>query len=320
MIENFVSKELMMFYNVENFFPPDPKPVHKLDPTPSGLRNWDDRRYTNKLLKIGHVFQLVKEKEGVLPMMCGLSEVQGKKVLEDIVNLDIFENSYSFVHYESMDERGIDVALLYDKAKIEILHSEPITFFFEIDGSDKGYDTTRDVLWCKVGYEKQIINVFVLHLPSKREKDINKPKRDFIVKELKEKILEISKENQEAVIICGDFNENPDDENLKQLIHNENLNMALTNPYQALYQNKVFSTFHYANGLLFDQVILSSNYFSANHPLLFLSAEVFNNEKLRSWEKKFEGRPFRTYVGSRYLGGYSDHFPVYAVFEKKMLK
>ncbi|HPZ26331.1 MAG TPA: endonuclease, partial [Kaistella sp.] len=65
---NTDSKELIAFYNVENLFLPDPPPVHKLDPTISGLRNWDEKRYSNKLFKISHVFQLIKESENALPM------------------------------------------------------------------------------------------------------------------------------------------------------------------------------------------------------------------------------------------------------------
>ena len=77
--------ELFSFYNVENLFLPDPMPKHKSDPTISGLRNWDQRKYQNKLFKISHAFQLMKEENGVLPFMIGLSEVSGRKVLEDLV-------------------------------------------------------------------------------------------------------------------------------------------------------------------------------------------------------------------------------------------
>lgn len=323
-MENPVSKELLMFYNVENFFPADPKPVHKLDPTPSGLRNWDERKYRNKLFKVSHVFQLVKEKEGVLPMMCGLSEIQGKTVLEDLLRSEIFENKYSYIHYNSMDERGVDVALVFDKTKIEILHSEPITFFFEIDEKERinpqeeAYDTTRDILWCKVKFQGQVINVFVLHLPSKRENDINKPKRDYIIKELKEKVIELNIDQKEPIIICGDFNEDPDDENIEFLLHGESSNKLLNNPYQILFKNKVFSTFHQADGLLFDQIIMSNEFFQGNFVLNFSNAVVFNDENLSNWDKKFAGRPFRTFAGSRYIGGYSDHFPVFTIFENKI--
>jgi endonuclease/exonuclease/phosphatase family metal-dependent hydrolase len=304
--------ELFSFYNVENLFLPDPKPKHKLDPTISGLRNWDERKYQNKLFKISHVFQLMKEENGVLPFMIGLSEVSGRKVLEDLVKLEPFNEEYGIVHYNSTDERKVDVALLYDKNKVEVIDSETITFFFEILKKNTGnYDTTRDVLYSKVRYKGEIVNVFIAHLPSKREKDINKPKRAFILNEIRGRILNIVNEEKEHVILCGDFNENPDDENLVKILYDDVHGKVLENPFQQLFSTRNYSTFHYKSGLLFDQILLSKSFFDDNTALSFQEANIFKSEKISSRDRKFEGRPFRTYAGTRYLGGYSDHFPVF---------
>lgn len=308
--------ELFSFYNVENLFLPDPKPVHKLDPTVSGLRNWDDRKYRNKLFKIAHVFQLIKEENGTLPFMIGLSEVSGKKVLEDLVQMEPFNAEYGIVHYNSMDERKVDVALLYNKKKIEVMDSEAITFFFEITNKNQGnYDTTRDVLYSKVKYRGQFVHVFIAHLPSKREKDINKPKRDFIMNEIRTRIMNIVNEDKENIILCGDFNENPDDENLKNILYNNAQEKVMENPFVPLFSAGNYSTFHYKSGLLFDQIILSKSLFSEDNMLIFRDAEIFRPGQIRSRDRKQEGRPFRTYAGTRYLGGYSDHFPVFVRFE-----
>ena len=317
MMENREEKELIAFYNVENLFCPDIPQIHKLDPTASGMQNWDERKYENKLTKIAHVFQLIRESENSLPMLIGLSEVQGRKPLEDLVKLDPFNSTYGIVHYESMDERGVDVALLYDKSKIEIISSEPLTYFFTVEGrNSEYYDTTRDVLLCKVKYAETIINLFVLHLPSKREKDVNKSKREYILKDLHQKVSEISSTTNESVLVCGDFNENPDEEMIANFGYDNEFNKVLLNPYADLFKNGKFSTFHYKNGLLFDQMFLSVNFFNANNPLVFKEAKVFNHEKLSNWDQKFSGRPFRTYAGTRYLGGYSDHFPIFTILSR----
>lgn len=304
------SEELIMFYNAENFYFPEEKAANGQNKLFTGLSNWTPKRFQNKLFKIAHVFQLINE-EHELPMLIGLSEVQGEKVLNELIKLEPFNDNFGIVHYESMDERGVDVALLYDKSKIEIIESEPISFFFEIpDENPENYDTTRDILFCKVRYKEEILNVFVFHLPSKREKDVNKPKRDHIINSIREKIQELSLKN-EAVVLCGDFNENPNEDNLKNVILDFQGNQILQNPFAELFQNRKFSTFHYQFGLLFDQILLSKEFFSENFPLKFTNAEVFNHEKISNWDKKFRGRPFRTYAGTRYLGGYSDHFPVF---------
>lgn len=305
--------ELFTFYNVENLFLPDVKPLHKFDPTKSGLRNWDERKYKNKLFKIAHVFRLIKEKNGVLPFIIGLAEVSGRKVLEELVEIEPFHSQYGIIHYNSMDERRVDVALLYDKSKIEVIHSETITFFFEITNKNiEYYDTTRDVLYSKLKYKGEVINVFVAHLPSKREKNINQSKRDFILNEIHNRILNIVNAQKEHVVLCGDFNENPDDENLINILYDTHHNKVLENPFSELFSNGNYSTFHYKSGLLFDQIILSKSFFNVqnNMNLLFQGAEVFSSEKISSRNRKFANRPFRTYSGTRYLGGYSDHFPV----------
>ena len=127
---NNALKELVAFYNVENLFSPDPPAVHPLDPTPSGLRNWDERRYRNKIQKVAQVFELMREAEEALPMIIGFSEIQGQSPLDELAVMSPFNSEYGVVHYDSMDERGVDVALLYDKNKLELISSEPITYFF----------------------------------------------------------------------------------------------------------------------------------------------------------------------------------------------
>ena len=316
-MENKSNSELIGFYNVENLFCPDLPRVHKLDPTKSGLPNWDERKYQNKLSKISQVFQLISESENGMPMLIGLAEVQGRKPLEDLVKSDPFNSTYGIVHYESMDERGVDVALLYDQSKIEIISSEPITYFFTVEGEkSEYYDTTRDVLFCKVKYLETIINIFVLHLPSKREKDINKSKREYILNDLNEKISKLISTTDEGVMVCGDFNENPDEEMISNFIYDKDFNRILFNPYLDLFKNEKFSTFHYKNGLLFDQMIFSGNFLTSKLQLSFKESMVFNHEKLSTSDRKFAGRPFRTFAGSRYLGGYSDHFPILTLFNK----
>lgn len=311
--------ELFAFYNVENLFLPDPPQIHRRDPTLSGLRNWDTRKYRIKLSKIAHVFRLMKEETGALPSIIGLCEISGKKVLEDLIELDPFCSEYGIVHYNSLDERKVDVALLYNKSRVEIIDSEAITFFFEIeDHRPDNYDTTRDVLYTKLKWNEEIMNVFVTHLPSKREKDINQPKRNFILNEIRSRVLKLINTDQENVIVCGDFNQNPDDENLVKFLYDDSQKKIMQNPFQKLFSEKKYSTFHYKSGLLFDQIMLSESFFSAHATLSFQDAAIFSPKSISAGNKNFEGRPFRTYSGTRYLGGFSDHFPVFIILKKKL--
>lgn len=306
------NSEVLMFYNVENLLIPVSSNQH-FQKNNFGVRRWNTKRYQSKLFKITQVIDLIKQEEGILPMLIGFAEIQGRKPIEDLLKLDPLNKNYNFVHYESMDERGMDVALVYDETKLELLHSEPISYFFEVEDHNTEYfDTTRDALHCKMKYESKIINVFVLHLPSKREKDINKPKRNYILKNIKEIIETIKTDTEESVIIIGDFNENPNEDNMQMLT--DFSDQFLYNPFIEQYNEKQFSTFHHGDGLLFDQILISKDFLTKTSKLTFSKARVFIHKKITNWDKKFRGRPFRTFSGSRYMGGYSDHFPVLAKF------
>ncbi|RMF00010.1 MAG: endonuclease/exonuclease/phosphatase family protein, partial [Bacteroidetes bacterium] len=50
----------------------------------------------------------------------------------------------------------------------------------------------------------------------------------------------------------------------------------------------------------------------------FYRAYIFNPTYLTQKTGHFKGYPFRTFAGDTYLGGYSDHFPVYVAFLKKV--
>lgn len=311
------NKEWAMFYNVENLFPPDEKFVKGESKKFSGLKKWNEWRYKHKIHRIGSVFEYIKAEKGALPMLIGLAEIADSTVLEDLLAHSVFGNQYAFVHYDSLDERGVDTALLYDKTKINYLDSETVSFIFEFgdDGKD-GTDTTRDVLQCKVEYEGEMLNIFVLHLPSKRERDINQPKRDYILNTVKERAVELIKYQREPVIILGDFNENPYAENINFLLYHEGLDKLLENPFINLYTQRKYSVYYQKQGLLFDQIILSEYFYVQGAVLKFSGAEVFSHQNMKMQDGKYQGRPFRTYGGMKYLGGYSDHFPVLVEFEK----
>ena len=156
----------MLFRSTSSCFPVT-IPKQKLDPTISGFKNWDERKYQNKLHKIANVFRLIEEQEEVLPMIVGLAEVYGEQNLKDLVALEPFNNHFGVVHYDSLDERGVDTALLYDKRKIEVIETEPISFIFENDANSKeNFDTTRDVLFCKLKYNDAFNPLFTIYATS----------------------------------------------------------------------------------------------------------------------------------------------------------
>lgn len=305
------TEEIIAFYNVENLFPPDPPVMHYLDPTPSGLKNWDERKYQVKLRKIAEVFHLISLHKGQSPLFIGLSEIQGEQPLQDLLAKDVFKE-YAFVRNGNLDRRGMGVYLLYQKKRIQLISSETLDLAvgFEVDTSEE--ISARSILKCKFLLDSAVFNVLLLHLPSQRDNNVKIKLRTHILKALKEEITKIDKE--EAVIMMGDFNVNPDDENIAALFYQNQNRRCFNNPFLPLYTARQFSAYHQRGGLLFDQIMFSEEFYDNRFPMQFSGAEVFSHPRLRAAGRKFAARPARTYAGTRYIGGYSDHFPVLASF------
>ena len=297
-----MNSELMMFYNVENFYPPN----QNSEDSPSfGLRNWDDYKYYLKIRKITNVFHFIEEDFGQLPAIIGLAEIGAKSVLEDLVNGNSPVKDYDIIYQSSKDSRGLSVAMLFDKSKFTLSKYQVLQFPMD-DSLEYG---TRDILHTELLSDGKKLHVFVLHLPSKRNQDIKKDFRHYILEKLSEILQELF-EKGEAVILMGDFNENPDAETIQQLCIGKDGNGLLSNPFEALYHQNQFSTFHGKKGVCFDQILFTENALKDKFSLKNIEVETYNNPRLRNKDRKNKNYPNRTFSGSRYIGGYSDHFPV----------
>ena len=165
-----MNSELMMFYNVENLFPPD----YESDEKPvSGFRNWDSYKYKLKIRKLNNVFRFIKEDHGLLPSVIGLAEIGAQSVLEDLVDENSPIHNYEIIYQQSKDSRGLSVALLFDKEKYGLIKLQ--TLQFQMDET-VAFDT-RDIFHTELLFEEKKLHVFVSHLPSKRNRDEKDPGR-----------------------------------------------------------------------------------------------------------------------------------------------
>lgn len=297
-----MNSELMVFYNVENLFPPDSGSDEK---PASGFRNWDSYKYNLKIRKLSNVFRFIEEDYGRLPSIIGLAEIGDRSVLEDLVNENSPIHNYEIIYQKSQDSRGLSVALLFDKTKRTLIQCN--TLKFQMDEA-VAFDT-RDILQAEFLFEGKKFHIFVCHLPSKREKDAKKAQRNYIIKQLHKTIQNFASKG-EPIILMGDFNENPDAEELQQLLLDDNGNKMLSNPFESLYLNNQFSTFHGKKGVGFDQILYSEDLLLEQFNFQAISAEIYNTPRLRNKDRKNSIYPLRTYSGSRYVCGWSDHFPV----------
>lgn len=306
------------FYNTENFFDAnDDEFKHDVDFTPNGRKKWTDNRYRIKVKKIGQaISQLGMAETGNPPLFVGLAEVENANVLNDLVHSEFLkEFNYQFIHFESLDERGIDTALIYRADLIQPIKVEAIQLTFPEFGDPT--DFSRDVLYVKFKFHHHIIHAFVMHLPSRRDDDVNRDFRNLILTKVRKRMDEIfTKEPEAYIILMGDMNGNPDDLDAVNILQTRNVNQMnpneLFNPMFELKKN-TGSLKHEGKWILFDQILFSHAFFNSLSGMVWLKTDVYKDKLIQDSDRRFSGSPFRTYAGNRYLGGYSDHFPVYAI-------
>ncbi len=301
------------FYNVENLFDTEDNPnTHDDDFLPSAKKRWTDKRYLNKLHKLSTVIPKIGEDDNIeSPVIVGLAEVENKKVLIDLVETKhIKDQKYKFVHFDSLDERGIDVALLY-KEEFKVDYTEVFSLNFSNENGSP--DFTRDILLVKGLLNKQLVFIIVNHWSSRRS-GVNETehKRILAAKKVNQIILQIKKEEEDPkIIVMGDFNDNPNDNSLVSLEEDS----QLFNPFKTVWSKDKGSLNYNFEWLMFDQILVSTNFLDPNSILEFEKANVYNTKFLTQYDGKFKGQPYRSHVGKHYKGGYSDHFPVFLILK-----
>ena len=289
------------FWNVENLFDLIDDP----DKRDEEFALNGKKKVTQKIydLKIKNSVEVLSDLDVDL---LGLCEVENKNVLNDL-NEAFEDKEYKIIHYESPDERGIDNAFLYDPKKFKVLSSNPIR---NVLGGD---DKTRDILYIKGEFNLNLIHIFVNHWPSNyggKEKSI--PKRNFTSKLLLSEIQKINEvEVDPNIILLGDFNEDPDDNNVLLLE-----SAGLTNLMTAMIDKEDISTYIYrGTNYLYDQIIVSNGILDEKgFTLADSSAYILDLPKYRQQKGKYKKYPFRFWAGNKLLGGYSDHLAVKADF------
>jgi len=299
------------FYNLENLF--DAKEdKHTLDDdfTPTGRKQWTKKRLHKKLFKLAKTIDKIGKSSTENPIsLLGVSEVENAEVLHLLLQEDpLKKEKYDFIHYDSPDERGIDTALIYHKEHFEVLRSETISLL--IYNPDGERDTTRDILYVHGKLNGELLHIFVNHWPSRRSGETETAyKRIAAAQKIRTFMQEIAeRETSPNYVIMGDFNDDPKSESILNLLEEPSLH----NPMNKLLTHERGSANYRGEWGLFDQIIVSHNWFNyERNTHTFAHANIFDEHFLTEWDGKFKGNPFRTYVGKKYLGGYSDHFPVY---------
>ena len=285
------------FWNVENLFDLENDPNKNDDEFALGGRKKVDQQIYD--LKIKHSSEVLQDLD---VDVLGLCEVENYKVLNDL-NDAYKGRDYDIIHYESPDNRGIDNALFYDKNRFSIISSRAI------ENKLKNGGPTRDILHVLGEYNNARLHIFVNHWPSNyggKEKAI--PKRtetaQLIIKEI-ENILSVEKSAE--IILIGDFNENPDDQNIMLLEK-----IGLTSLMKPMLGKPKVGTYVYRGEDSFlDQIIVNKQLQdSESLSIVQGSTYILDLPKYRQQEGNYKHYPYRFWAGNRLLGGYSDHLAI----------
>ena len=308
----------IMFYNVENLFDTINEPLkNDEDFLPNGNNRWNSFRFYNKLKNTYKVITAVGGWE--TPEIIGFCEIENRYVLEQLIKRTPLKSSnYEIVHYDSPDDRGIDVGLIYRPDKFNPIEQEPLNVSLENDTSFK----TRDILYVKgIVFNKDTLHLFVNHWPSRRGGETDsEPKRIEAAKTARKKIDEILKVNTNAnILLMGDFNDYPDNRSLNEILSaQEDIAIAQKNDlinlmFEKLKNHEGSHKYQSHWGCL-DQIIVSPLMLQSNNTLQVKNnkAFIYRNDFLLKEDTRWLGKkPFRTYEGFKYNGGFSDHLPVY---------
>lgn len=313
-------------YNVENLFDCRHDSLkNDYEFLPDALRHWNYTKYKKKLDNIARVITAIGGWSP--PALVALCEVENDSVMRDLTRYSILrEADYRYVMTQSPDERGIDVALLYQRNLFKLLSYQSLP----IDKPNKNSRPTRDILYvCGMILNKDTLDVFVAHLPSRSGgAKISEPYRILAAKRLKEAVDSIYQvRNRAQILILGDFNDYPNNKSIRQIlkaeappaiqdsIHRNSLYHLLARRANT---QKSFGSYKFQGewGLL-DHIIVCGDLLKEDSPLYTNEAntDVFSLPFLLTEDKKYGGKqPFRTYYGMKYQKGYSDHLPVWADF------
>ncbi|HUR66023.1 MAG TPA: hypothetical protein VMZ03_06700 [Chitinophagaceae bacterium] len=314
------------FYNLENLYDTvDNTMTNDEEFLPNGPRNYNTAIYFDKLTKLSTVISQIGTEinaDGVA--ILGVAEVENDTVLNDLIRNKLIEKrNYKFVHYDSKDIRGVDVALLYNPKYFTVEASDKL--FVQLPGGSKDSYFTRDILWVKGKLDGETIHIYVNHWPSRVGGEARSaPARAAAAQVCRNHIDSIARVEPGAkIIIMGDLNDDPVNASVTKVLgakpREEDVHTGqLFNPWTDLYK-KGYGTLAYQDAWgLFDQIIISYPWLKKDQTgFFFYQQQIFNKEFLVENKGRYKGYGMRTWDGNSYRGGYSDHFPTYIVFLKQ---
>ena len=304
----------VMFSNAENLFDTEDDPLKDDDGfTPDGEYHWTRTRYWDKLDALSKV--IVAADADQAPALVGLCEVENETVLNDLTNRSALrEVGYRFVMTDSPDSRGIDVALLYRRSFFRLISHESL----RVNLRPYGGGGTRDILHVTGLLESMdTLDIYVCHWPSRYGgTDESEPRRVCAARVVRASVDSIFRVRRKPyVIVMGDLNEGPDDPAVRMGLkaHPRAAGRNLDDRELVTVMDPLDEGSYKYQGAWdkYDQFVVSASLLNGKGCTATTEVEIMHRSFLLADDDSYGGvKPFRTYNGRRYQGGYSDHLPV----------
>ena len=328
------------FYNLENLFDTyHDEGKNDYEYLPDGGNQWTEAKYAKKLSNMAKVIADMAKDNGAWHAVLGVSEVENRHVLEDLVSEPaIAAANYQIVHYDSPDRRGVDCALFYRPEVFNYITSEAIPFTFDentrIDWSawsqeEKEAFRTRDILMVRGTIDGEMFAIFVCHLPSRlggKGADL-RPRGAEIAYN---RAMELQKEFPGIkIVVMGDMNDNPGDISMTEYLRGKEFVDEVTDedffdPFLRMIKDGYSSLYYRGEGNIFDIVMVNNSLVHAAPGTFAIQpivkgkyyGRVFTKPYMTNQSGQYKGTPFRTFSGGSFIGGFSDHYPTYIVIKK----
>ena len=324
------------FYNLENLFDTyHDEGKNDYEYLPDGANQWTEAKYTKKLHNMASVIRAMKDENKVWHAVLGVSEIENRHVLEDLVSQpEIAEANYQIVHYDGPDRRGVDVALLYRPNLFKVLESKSIPFDFNssiefsLNEEEKAYFRTRDILMVRGMLGNEMFAFFVAHLPSRiggKGGDLRSRGGEIMYQESMRLMAEYP---GIKIVAMGDMNDNPTDPSMAVYMHGkENIDEVeqedFFSPFVSMLKSGYGSLAYQGEWNIYDIIVVNANLCRGEglkiRPIVKKKfyGRIFNPPFMTQQEGPYAGTPFRTFSGGAFIGGYSDHYPTYIVVSNK---
>lgn len=308
------------FYNLENYYDTlnDPR-VNDDEFTPDGANAYSGKVFKKKVDNLSSVIEKMgmdKTDEGLA--ILGVAEIENEEVLKVLcAHPNLAKRNWKVVHFDSPDERGVDVGLLYNPSLFKLMSAQALRVPVEL-----GDRPTRDILYVSGRLAGDVVHVFVNHWPSRRGgESATREKRKLAASVSKKIIDSLLKINPlTKVILMGDLNDDPINASVTEVLDakgkpGEVRTYNMYNPWLSFYKQGNGTMAYQDTWGLFDQILVSSGFLrKLSGGLQYEEAEIFNRSFMIEKFGQYKGYPKRSYSNGVWNDGYSDHFPTILYF------